>query len=480
MKKYWTEDKKGIIAFLLFSLLLFVVAIFTDGTCDSGDSVGHYLFAKYAIKYQEIFVHHWAKPFYILVMFPFAQLGFIGVKLFNTFLSCVAIGFTYLIAKKLKFKYPLAVFPIALFFRMFTIISLSGLTEPLFNCMFSIALYLAFSKRFYWASILVSFLPFVRSEGLFVAGSFSLYLLLMKQWKALPLLALGHIVYSIAGYPFYHNLWWVFTNIPYAQADGHYGSGSWDHYLILMPGILGVTNTFLLTTGILITTISTLQFSFKKQFQDIAIERQILVVIFLVFLILHSIFWTYGIFGSFGLTRVFIAIATVMILIALPAIDFFDNLLEKITKYHKLLLIFLLLATSIFAAIYESPYRYSIACDFSLGADQVCEKELAVFVKANYPNYKQYHFHCEAPYLAEVLGIDLFDENVFKNNDKYPKDYVYPDNSFVIWDDWYSRSEHNTSLEKLENNTQLEKIKTFEKKDFWGNPRQLVLFKKRN
>ena len=64
-------------------IVLCLVAIFTNGTGDAGDSVQHYLFSKSAFKHPELFLDHWAKPIFVLLSAPFAQLGFVGMKIFN-------------------------------------------------------------------------------------------------------------------------------------------------------------------------------------------------------------------------------------------------------------------------------------------------------------------------------------------------------------------------------------------------------------
>ena len=63
-----------------------------------------YLFARYAPQHPELFFHHWAKPLFVLLSCPFAQFGFIGVKVFNFIVSLLIIVGTYLICKEMKIK----------------------------------------------------------------------------------------------------------------------------------------------------------------------------------------------------------------------------------------------------------------------------------------------------------------------------------------------------------------------------------------
>jgi hypothetical protein len=469
-------DKSAVIAMSIFAAIMFLTALLTDGTCDEGDSVMHFLFAKYAFSHPENYFHHWAKPFYVIIMSPFAHFGFMSAKLFNTFLSCVAVWFTYLIAKELKLKWALAVFFIPLFFKTFVVVTLSGLTEPLNDALLAIALYLVFTGRYVLATVIMSFLPFVRSEGIFLCGTFSLYLLWIRQWKLLPLLLLGHAVYAIAGYPFHKDLLWVIHDIPYKYGSTHYGHGSWLHYITEMPMITGVLNCVLLSLGIIITVISSLYFASKKQLTDISVRQIFIVLIFLIFLAMHATFWALGIFGSFGLIRVFIAISCVMILIMVFAIDGIDAILAKLTTRHSVILI---LALAILYPLYarnNSPYSYQ-RYDLFLHADEKLDLEAVTYLKQKYPDYKNYYFYFDACYFGELLNVDVFDNKVYSTTENFPQE-IKQKKCFVIWDDWYSNFEHNTSLKTLRENKQLRELKSMEKPDQWNQIRKVVLFVK--
>ena len=82
---------------IIYFLSILFIAINTDGTCDSGDSITHYLYARYAFENPENFFNHWAKPFFVLLTSPFAQVGFVGIKIFN----CIAAAFTLLCVYKI-------------------------------------------------------------------------------------------------------------------------------------------------------------------------------------------------------------------------------------------------------------------------------------------------------------------------------------------------------------------------------------------
>ncbi len=71
----------------LFTIGYWVISIFIvfyfNGTGNEADSINHFLYAHYAPPHPELYLNHWAKPLFTLLASPFAQFGFIGIKLFN-------------------------------------------------------------------------------------------------------------------------------------------------------------------------------------------------------------------------------------------------------------------------------------------------------------------------------------------------------------------------------------------------------------
>ena len=149
-----------IILLSTLSVVLFSVAILTDGTGDSGDSVTHYLFARYAFIHPTNFIDHWAKPVFVLVASGFAQFGFMGVKLMNVAIAICTAFFIFRIALKLEIKNAILA-PVFLFaFPLYTISIFSGLTEPLFGLMLTLSIWLVLNNKLTAGLILISFLPF--------------------------------------------------------------------------------------------------------------------------------------------------------------------------------------------------------------------------------------------------------------------------------------------------------------------------------
>lgn len=462
----------SIIIFLIAGLIL---AFPAKGTADEGDSIMHYLFARDSFHYPEHFFNHWAKPLFVLVTAPATLSGFTGIKLFNLLASAVTLWMSWRIARKLKI--PNASFTplLGIFAPMLMIVTLSGLTEPLFAFWMTAGIYCYVSGKPFIATLWLSLLPFVRSEGLIILSVVLLYLLVKKYYKYIPLLLVGHVVYSIAGYGIHKDFLWVFNTMSYATFTSAYGKGGWMHFVENLPEVIAVPLTVLLAFGILY---GCFVFAGKFLFRDrtaVSDEKLYLVYgIFTAYFIGHTAFWALGIFNSFGLLRVLVGVFPLMAIICLEGL----NTLTRDGRNRVLL--YILLAIVIIYPFANTKYSYKWKRDFSLKADQEATLKLADFTKKTYPDYKNYVFYYEAAYPSAVLDIDHFDTSKHKRLRGAFQENRFPDKSFIIWDDWFARVEGFIELQQLIDDGRFELVGTFEEKDFWGVTRTVKLFRKKD
>ena len=316
----------------IYAALAAWTIIYFDGTGDTGDSVSHYLFAKYAPKHPELYFDHWAKPVFVLLASPFAQFGFTGMKIFNSCVVLLTIFTTYRIAKTLKFRNAIIVSFILICTPLYFTLTFSGLTEPLFALVVSISILLLLKDKYIAASILISFLPFIRSEGLIFIGIFAIYFAFKCKWKMLPLLVVGHLIYSFLGYFIHHDLLWVIREIPYAHLDSVYGNGTLFHFSEKLFYLLGLPIYFLFVIGLIAICWDAIK---KKSNLN---EQVLLALGFLSFFIAHSLFWFLGIFGSMGLLRVFICVMPIIALVALKGYNFITETVLGQLKLPQLIL----------------------------------------------------------------------------------------------------------------------------------------------
>ncbi|MFT7344782.1 MAG: hypothetical protein ACI9XP_001370 [Lentimonas sp.] len=433
----------------LFALVSIYIVICYDGTGDAGDSIQHYQFAKYAPLHPELFFNHWAKPVYTLLASPFAQFGFIGIKVFNALVSLLTLFFTFRAVKKLGLKNALFAPVILLFSPLFFVFTFSGLTEPLFALFLSIGLFLILSKKLVLSSIIISFLPFIRSEGLLLIGIFGFYLLLKKEWRTIPYLLLGHLAYSIAGYFVFKDLFWVFNEIPYAHLSSTYGEGELNHFVKQLLYVVGVPIYLLFWVG----TLALILKSIKRR---INVELQILVFLgFFAFLIAHSLFWYLGIFNSMGLKRVLIGVLPLLSIISLIGYNFLTEEALKTKKRTKYFVQGLLILYALVFPFTSNPAAINWQSELSLNEDQKLIHKVALFLENESDKNPRYVF--AHPYLSEALEIDPFDEQKKLELTQEGLQYINT-GDIVIWENWFAVVENGVTQSMLDSNNDLIKM----------------------
>lgn len=445
------KNKVIYILLILFALLSGFILLNFDGTGGVGDSINHYLFAKYAPTHPELYFNHWAKPLFTLLSSPFAQFGFTGIKTFNAFVSLLTIFFTYKTAEKLGIKNAIIGAVVLIASPLFFLLTFSGLTEPLFALFVAAGTFYAAKKQYLLASIIISFLPFVRSEGLIIIGVFGLYFLLKKQWNAIPALILGHMIYSVAGSFIYEDLLWVFTKIPYADMNDNYGSGGLGHFAKQLMFVVGVPIYILFWIGLY-----SLGWSSIKRKTNL--ETSVLVGLgFLAFFTAHTLFWYFGKFNSMGLKRVFVGIAPLMAIIALIGFNFITEDLLKNKKTPRLVLQGLLIAYVVIFPFTSNPAAPKWNQRLNLTGSQDCALKIADFFEAHPKQYPKENarFILIDPYLSQALNIDHFDPAVRTELNAGALENLHS-GDIVIWENWFAVVERGITKKSLDKDSRLE------------------------
>jgi hypothetical protein len=435
-------------ALILFALISVLTIAFFNGTGDAGDSVYHYLFARYAPEHPELYFDHWAKPVFVLLASPFAQFGFTGIKAFN----CLVSGFTILITCKLaallKYRNVELVPVIMMFSPLYYILTFSGLTEPLFALFTVTGIYLCAKNKYSAAAVVISLLPYVRSEGLIIAGVFALYFLVKRKWNLIPLLLTGSLIYSLAGYFIYGDLLWVFSKIPYAQLSSAYGSGPISHFFHELVNVTGVPLYILLWVGFIAMILKSIR---KK----IAEEEQVLVWLgFSCFFLAHTLFWYLGIFNSMGLKRVFIGVMPLMAIIILQGFNFVTEEIFKPDRYKKWIQALLVIYIVVFPFT-PNPAAIQWKKDLTLNIDQVLVHECARELHARKLDKPPVLFNHR--YFSIALGLDYFDARESGRVSRAAINNMKA-GEILIWDNIWTQAETGLSLNEIMAYPRLEKI----------------------
>lgn len=473
-----------ILTFILFN----IIALFSEGTFDAGDGIRHYLISRYSWNHPSLFLDSWGKPFYTLLSSPFSQFGFYGITLFNILCGSFSAYFVYKVVRKLNYKNSLLAIPFLLFAPIYFPTMNSGLTEPLFGLVLIASIYLVLEKKHYSASVLVSLLPFVRTEGFLFLPLFFIFFAYNRSFLSVFLLSFGTFIYSVIGFFYFGDFLWIKTQNPYNGINKEiYGHGRLLSFVLEYDFIWGGVLTVLLVVGILFIVFqiffSRQKGSEKKLFSSIInVETLLILGIFVVFFAAHTFMWWKGLANSMGLVRVFAGVMPCTIIICLKGF----NLLTSSFLFNNRIVKIIAVSVVLFFIVLK-PFK-STYFPFVYTKEQVVVKEAADWIKDyGYHKKKIYYLY---PYLPIVLDIDAFDNN--KAADLwglYPlikKEGIsaIPDGTIVFWDAHFGPNECVIPIDMLMNDPNFDLLKTFYPEERFttlgGYPFSVSIFEKRN
>jgi hypothetical protein len=416
-----------------------LVASQTTGTCDTGDSITHFLFARWAPSHPERFFDHWGKPVFTLLASPFAQFGFVGIKIFNALVAVCTAVLVQRIAARLGTGNSWLAGVFLFLFPLYTITVFSGLTEPLFGLILSAGVLMMMKEKNVFSLVLFSFLPFCRSEGLVVLIVVTLYLFVSRKFKFIPLLAVGHLVFAMAGFPFYHDLLWVFNRIPY-DGNALYGHGGWLHFFEQSPYIFGLPLILPLVIGLFLV--------FKMRRRNLEWMKEVFLIhgIFLAVFFAHVIFWRFGLFNSDGLKRVMVAVLPLGSVIALRGFETLSQwLARKIFIFGRAITALLLTYILIFPFL-PNPAAFDLKNDFSLKPEERAMDRAAGLIERDFSDHIVYS---SQNYMALALDRDFFDRKVYIPYVGLHDWKNIPSKTIVVLDDWFGMREGRVTEKEL-------------------------------
>lgn len=452
------KENRPYIVLSVAIVVMTLLALIAEGTGDDGDSVYHYLFARYAFAHPVNFFNHWAKPLFVMVAAPFAQMGITGVKLLNVAFWGIQIYCTIRIAEHFEIKNSWLLPVFAVLAPMNVTHTLSGLTEPMFAAWLAVATSLMLRRQYFVAYLLFSFLPFVRSEGLIILCPLLLYALWRRQYLHLLLFPVGHVVMAVAGKPVHDDYWWIFNKMTYRGLSSAYGSGPWDHFINNLPSVIGIALCLMLIAGLVYGFFRLI--AGGQWFRDAFARDEAWLVygMFLSYFAAHSIFWWKGIFNSFGMLRVMLGIMPAILLICLRGWNMLASGFSGIHRRAEPVALGLLLtglAWSFFG-------RLTWDGDFGLNAAQRSVYKASEAILQKFPHKSGNVYYIEAYSAAIPLGLDVFDGYHTREAWRLYSGEPVPPNSIVLCDQWFFPAEGRVPLETLQADKRLVSLGVFE------------------
>ncbi|MCB9205177.1 MAG: hypothetical protein H6603_09405 [Flavobacteriales bacterium] len=434
------------------ALLAFAVAVISyfvwisDGFYGGGDSLAHYRLARFSWEHPIYLLDHWGKPFFTLLAMPSTLLGFKGIQFFNLLCGIVSVLLIAGIAKELKLRYHWLAVPIVLFTPIFFQEFFSGLTEACFAMLLLLSIWLRLKKQFAVSLVVMSFLPFVRTEAILLIGWFGMQDMLERKSAQVALLLAGTVLYSLIGWAAKGDILWLINEMPYTGGDNIYGSGKLFHYFQIMPEKIG--RATLVATAFGLTVIA---FRFRNKAKEDRWMVNYVVIPAFIYLTFHSIMWYVG-KVSLGLPRM---LAVVVPLFTIVIIYGFNWLNSMFTSRFIVIFCWLL-------SFYVVVNTYNcVQLPVPLGEEEKVLEQVAEYIRQN--ELTEHKIHYYSLYNEVSLGLDPHQPEQCQqvvHNRSNPHEEVKP-GSLVIWDAHFSPNEGAMPLENLLNNEHFEVLKVF-------------------
>ena len=445
----------GVPVLLLLLLLSYsLLALLSSGTIGGADDITHYKYSRYAFQHPYFFLHHWGKPFFTALSAPFAQFGFQGIKIFNVMAGTAAAWFTYRTAILFKLKYPVVAIFLVISSPMYIMLMLSGMTEILFSLVLIISIFLFFKREYIWSALLLSFIPFVRNEGVVIIPLFLMAYLWQREWKAIPFLLTGLLFYSIVGSFYFKDLLWVIHEMPYTgEAKEFYGSGSLLHYVEASKFTLGLGLSLMALLGIIAWLLDPfIQKGGKRKYW--LMQMLVGYMPFMVYFAAHSFVWWKGMGNSVGMIRVIAAVVPPAALLGAFA---WSRLMEILPLSENLRRVSTLGLCLFFLTI---PHQvYEIPVPLKNEQEQV-SYAARWLMQSEYQGSKVYYYDPFFWYYLELNPMDEERSRAFLHNNEHPA-YMLPEGAIVIWDAHYAPNEGRLPLSRLVDHPEFQLIKVF-------------------
>lgn len=446
-----TDDiKKQVFYIILTAIVLIQVflLLFNGDNYVGAANMSHFQIARYSFKYPEFFLDLFGKPVYSTLLSPFAQFGYNIAKAFNLIVAILTLVLTAKLSDKIfkgssNYAMILTAFSPVYFFLM-----ISCFPEVLFSLFIVVAVYLFIKNKFYYSAIVLSFIPFIRFEGIVLLPVFAFAYLLKRNYWPILFLSLGTVFYTIIGSSAFGDWFWIMHKFPLNQSIN--GDGGLYHFIMNSDFIFGVPFLVLLVLGLVYWLFQIIRnFSLKD-------ENLVLFILisgsWLAYFAFQSYVWWEGPAGSLGLTR---GIGAVIPLAALTSVKGIQLISEKTKDKHIVTGII-----SLFAVVQVFILFLSYDITAKAGPVEALIKKSTKYIKQADYSGKVFYFD---PEIIFQLGIDPYDQSKCSLG---THDKIQPSNSMewgdlLVWDAQFGPNDGNVQLENLEKDPFLKKMESF-------------------
>ncbi len=256
----------------------------------------------------------WGRPVRNIVYWIPARWGLGMARFFSIVLTSTTIIVSTQIGHLLGIK-RLYLIPLFIWFQPWVSgLSFTILPQIPFSILLAIGVYLGLKEKRIEASLAFGFLPLTRHEGIAILGVWLLYVLFLRDWRALfvallPLIGFN-LVFFIVKHRFAFN---IYLN---PTPTDRYGSGDWFHYARLFPTTVG--NLILSFCVIAVVPLV------KSRKKILALAP------YFIYVAIHTIIYRYGLYASGGYQLFLLPLAPAFGLLASVGIEYFLSLIRRI------------------------------------------------------------------------------------------------------------------------------------------------------
>jgi ABC-type cobalt transport system substrate-binding protein len=456
------KQKTTLIILAALFILFAVLSLLSDGYYGGADNITHYLISHYAFKHPHLFLNAWGRPLYTILSAPFAQFGLLGVKMLNILLGLSTAWLAFRIAEMLKLKPAFLSLLFVCFTPLYFMMMPTALTEILFSFVLVLSVFLFICGNYIASAFVISFLPFARTEGFILLPLFFLAFLWIKQYKAIPFLAAGVIIFSFLGAFYYKDIFWVFTQFPYPVTYHHpiYNkTGSLWHFLESRDYTLGLPLEILFVAG-MIGMIRDLFTRDKTILHRVYLLGILVLAPFLLYFAFHSVLFWKAMGGSMGLDRVLAAVMPLAALIALKGYGSLETVIGK-NRYIRVGFLAVVLIAVVILPFTKNPIP------FPLSPEEKSIREAASWIKASpYSGRLLFYTDNNVPY---YVGADPWQKNpadCYLFGDAKYLDTI-PAGSLLVWDAHFGANESKVPLDSLLGNQRQQLVSYFRPDKPW-------------
>jgi hypothetical protein len=437
----------------LFYLINWYVS---PGFNGGADSITHYQISKYCWNHDYLLLDQWGKPVFTILFSPIAHFGFKAVAAVNIILIFLGAHLAYKIAQLLSISNAWIASLFVLWTPIVTGNAVSGLTEPICSMFLILFLFWGLKEKWILASVVLSFMPFARSEGFVIIALAMVFFSFTKRFKYIPFLLVGSLIFNTLGYLQTGKALWIFDSNPYVNTGIKvYGHGTFYHFFLLAVPIFGwMFIPVVLYTLTQLNKVTNL-FSTNRWSNEDQVLFWLVLGSFWGYFLAHSVLWWQGMWASLGLIRVMFVIAVPM---SLLAAKWWDLHVEKWTHPMKVYVYPTLIALTVAGPFILKPMGFQEIQIFpQLGQEEYTNIKVADYLKSHVDliHTKTFTGH---PYLNLVLDIDPFDTAV---NDRIHNWQSAQPGDIVVWDGHFGPNEEQVFKEQLEKDSSFRFLATF-------------------